>query len=389
MIKRDIEKKIKEVAKGFPAVAILGPRQSGKTTLAKLAFPNHKYVSLENLTNRGFAIDSPEDFLDQFKNEKGVILDEIQTTPDLLSYIQGIIDEEEKPGFFILTGSQNFLLSEAISQTLAGRISIQTLLPFSIDELKKSKLLKKDPKAQLFKGFYPRLYSTKAKPVDWAMAYIKTYIERDVRLIKNVSDLSLFQKFIRLCAGRIGQILNITSLSNDVGVSATTIKSWLSLLEQSYIIFLLQPHYKNFSKRLIKAPKLYFYDTGLACYLLDILDEKQLLTHYLHGGLFESFVISEILKMYYNKGRVPAVYFWRDKTGHEVDCLIDKGLDIFRIEIKSTKTVRSNLFDGLKYWNMISGISDNKSCLVYQGDQSYKREKVNVISWESISNIIK
>ena len=389
MIKRELEKKLKQLAKGFPAIAILGPRQSGKTTLAKATFPKHKYISLENLNNREFAAKNPIEFLDKLKNEPGVILDEIQNTPELLSYIQGIIDEDKKMGFFILTGSQNFLLNQSISQTLAGRISIQTLLPLCVYELQKAKLLPKESLEYLLKGSYPRLYDTKAKPEDWYAGYIQTYIEKDIRLIKNVTDLSLFQKFIQLCAGRIGQILNITSLSDDVGVSSTTIKNWLSLLEQSYIIFLLQPHYKNFSKRLIKSPKIYFYDTGLAANLLGIESEEQLMTHYLVGGLFESFVASELLKSFYNQGKKPRLYFWRDKTGHEVDFIIDKGQNLLRIEVKSTKTVMNNLFDGLKQWEKISGITDNNNFLVYRGDEDQKRSIGNVIGWKSIKNIIK
>jgi predicted AAA+ superfamily ATPase len=389
MIKRKLEKKIKELSIGFPAIAILGPRQSGKTTLAKLSFPKYKYITLENLNNREFATKNPIEFLNQLKNEKGVILDEIQNTPDLLSYIQGVIDEEKKMGFFILTGSQNFLLNQAISQTLAGRISIQTLLPLSIPELEKAKLLPQESLEYLFKGSYPRLYDTKAKPEDWYAGYIQTYLEKDVRLIKNITDLSLFQKFIQLCAGRVGQILNITSLSNDVGVSTTTIKSWLSLLEQSYIIFLLQPYHKNFSKRLIKSPKIYFYDTGLAMNLLDIQNEEQLMRHYLLGGLFESLVASEILKTFYNNGHKPRLYFWRDKTGHEIDFIIDKGQNILRIEVKSTQTIMNNLFDGLKYWDKIAKISDNKSYLVYRGNENQKRANVNIINWKSINKILK
>ncbi|MFH1461911.1 MAG: ATP-binding protein [bacterium] len=389
MIKRELEKKIKKLAAAFPAIAILGPRQSGKTTLAKATFPNYKYITLENLSNRERAIKNPIEFLNSLKKEKGVILDEIQNVPDLFSYMQEMIDEENKMGFFILTGSQNFLLNQSISQTLAGRISIQTLLPLSTSELEKANLLPQESLEYLVKGSYPRLYDTKAKPEDWYNAYIQTYIEKDVRLIKNVTDLSLFQKFIQLCAGRIGQILNVTSLSNDVGVSTTTIKNWLSILEQSYIIFLLQPHYKNFSKRLIKSPKIYFYDTGLAANLLGIENEGQLITHYLVGGLFESFVASELLKSFYNNGKRPRLYFWRDRTGHEVDFIIDKAQNLLRVEVKSTKTIMNNLFDGLKQWQKISGIEDNNNFLVYRGDEDYKRSIGRVIGWKSIKKILK
>jgi uncharacterized protein len=388
MIKRTLEIKIKQLAKGFPAIAILGPRQSGKTTLAKATFSKYKYVNLENLSNRQRAISAPIEFLSDLKKEKGVIFDEIQNTPELLSYIQEMIDDQKKMGFFILTGSQNFLLNQAISQTLAGRISIQTLLPLSIFELQKARMLPDDVSQYLVKGSYPRLYDTKATPEDWYLSYIQTYIEKDVRLIKNITDLSLFQKFIQLCAGRIGQILNITSLSNDVGVSTTTIKSWISILEQSYIIFLLQPYYKNFSKRLIKSPKIYFYDTGLAANLLGIENKEQIKTHYLVGGLFENFVATEILKSFYNNGKKPGIYFWRDKTGNEIDFIIDKAQKLLRIEVKSTKTIMSNLFKNFIKWEDISGIKDKNNFLIYAGDENQTRSICKVIGWKNINKII-
>ncbi len=385
MIKRNLEKELIKDSKEFPVLAVIGPRQSGKTTLTRAVFANHKYVSLENPINREFARSAPVDFFKRYKNEYGIILDEIQNVPELLSFIQGFVDENKKPGEFILTGSQNFLINEAISQTLAGRISIHTLLPLSIEELKQSKLIQEKDAAQIIlQGQYPGLYDVKRNFSRWYINYIQTYVERDVRLIKNIVDLSMFQKFMRLCAGRIGQILNVVSLSNDLGVSTQTVKEWLSILEQSYIVFLLQPHFNNFGKRLIKSPKLYFYDTGLACSLLGINTDQDLQNHYIYGNLFESFIISDLFKKYYNKGLRPAIYFWRDSAGHEVDCILENGLKLSRIEIKSTSTINSSVFSGLDYWNSIAKGDDN-SYLVYSGDDSYKRGKANVVSWRDLS----
>lgn len=269
MISRLLQKKLEALAQKLPVVAILGPRQSGKTTLSRMVFGNYAYVSLENLDSRTFAQEDPRSFLDTYAKE-GVIFDEIQHVPLLLSYIQTWVDEWQKPGQFILTGSQNFLINEAITQTLAGRIAILNLLPLSVDELAAANLLPAQSEECMFLGGYPRIYAKEIAPEDWYPNYIQTYIERDVRQVKNVHDLAVFQRFLKLCAGRIGQLINFSSLANDCDVSLSTVKSWLSLLEQSFIIFLLRPHHANFSKRLVKTPKLYFVDTGLACTLLEI-----------------------------------------------------------------------------------------------------------------------
>jgi predicted AAA+ superfamily ATPase len=386
MIARTMERHILERAKKIPVIAILGPRQSGKTTLAKKAFPKHTYISLEDLKNREFAQEDPYAFFQTYAHEDGIILDEIQEVPSLLSYIQVKADSEQKAGYFILTGSQNFLVSEAINQTLAGRISIFTLLPLSINELKKAELLPVTIEELVFNGQYPRLYSFNLNPTDIYPDYIRTYIERDIRSIKNITDLSLFQKFIGLCAGRIGQLLNITSLANDAGISLATAKSWLSLLEASYIIFLLQPYHTNVGKRLVKTPKLYFYDSGVACSLLGIESCTQLSQHYLRGGLVETLLISELYKERYNKGLLPRYYFWRDKLGHEIDCLSVQANMQIPIEIKAGKTPSSDYFDGLAYWYDLHEQNPN-GVVLYAGQEDQQRSLGRLVSWRSMPKL--
>jgi len=384
MIKRDLSHKLKHLSLKFPVVSVVGPRQSGKTTLVRNVFPKLAYVSLEDLDVREFARQDPRGFLANYR--KGVILDEIQRVPDLFSYIQTLVDQKNTAGNFILTGSQNFLLRENVSQTLAGRTAILNLLPLSLAELQKTSYALKNSEDYIFKGSYPRIYDKKISPEDWYPNYIQTYVERDVRLIKNISDLNAFQKFIRLCAGRSGQILNLSSLGNDCGINHNTAKSWLSILESSYLVFLLKPYYKNFNKRLIKMPKLYFYDTGLACSLLGIQNEKQLATHYLKGGLFETLIISEIMKNSFNKGMVPHCYYWRDKTGHEIDCLIEEGNSVVPIEIKSGKTITDDFFTGLKHWRKITGGETSRPLVVYGGEENQKRTAGNIISWKRMTH---
>ena len=387
MIKRDLEPILNTLAKKFPVIALLGPRQSGKTTLAQLAFPSHKYVSLEDFDVREVANSDPRAFLDMHKNDFGIILDEIQHAPQLLSYIQTEVDKSKKHGYFIVTGSQNFLLNEAITQTLAGRIAIFTLLPLAFSELKHVDLLPTDSSTMIFQGCYPRLYSDSLEPFNWYPHYIHTYLERDVRQIKNISDLAQFRLFMKLCAGRIGQLLNVSSLANDCGISVGTANTWISILEQSYIIFLLQPHFKNFSKRLVKTSKLYFYDTGLACSLLELESAKQVSTHYLRGGLFESCIISELMKMRYNLGRIPYYYFWRDKIGHEVDCLISQGGKLFPIEIKSGQTITQDYFEELHYWSELAGDDAGRSYCIYAGSESQERTLVSVVMWKDLEKV--
>jgi hypothetical protein len=386
-IPRKLAKKLISLRTQFPVLALLGPRQSGKTTLAKECFPDYRYVNLEDLDTRRFALEDPRGFLEQYSGASGVILDEIQQVPDLLSYIQVRVDREQKMGFYILTGSQNILLNQHISQTLAGRIAIQTLLPLSIEELQEAKRLPQDLFSVLFEGFYPSLYARKLDPNDWYKGYIQTYVERDVRQIRNVSDLSLFQKFLKLCAGRVGQLLDLTSLSNDCGISVGTVQSWLSILEASYIVFLLQPHFKNFSKRLIKSPKLYFYDPGLVSHLLGIESPDMLISHYSRGGVFESMIIIDLVKRRYNAGKTPSLYFWRDKTGLEIDCIIEKADELLPIEIKSAQTINSGFFESLHRYCQLAGISPASSYLVYGGAENQKRQNGHVVSWKHLSEI--
>ncbi|MCX5925458.1 MAG: ATP-binding protein [Candidatus Dependentiae bacterium] len=388
LIQRTLEPSIRSSSEYFPVVAIIGPRQAGKTTLAKMVFEKHTYISLEDIDMRTYAAQDPRGFLDSYKNNFGLILDEFQHVPDLLSYIQTYVDREQKNGYFILTGSQNFLINEAITQTLAGRIAIHTLLPFSIHELNQQSLVPADADRYLYQGSYPPLYAKNIPADTWYRNYIQTYIERDVRHITNIGNLSTFQTFLQLCAGRVGQVINLTSLGNDCGISTNTVKQWLSILQASYIIFLIQPHYKNFSKRLIKSPKIYFYDTGLICSLLKITAE-QLPMHYLKGGLFESLVISEIIKQQYNKDINPTVYFWRDQAGHEVDCIVDSGLSSIPIEIKAGKTISTSFFDNLTYWKQLANANPQDGFLIYAGTENQKRSNGTVLGWQSIDTIFK
>ncbi|MBI2119465.1 MAG: ATP-binding protein [Elusimicrobia bacterium] len=392
MIIRTLGHKLKSIATKFPIVTLVGPRQSGKTTLAKLTFPRHSYVSLEDLDIREFAQTDPRGFLSN--NPPPIILDEIQRVPALFSYLQTAVDSKDKEGQYILTGSQNFLLEGAISQTLAGRTAILTLLPLTLKESKKFGHQSKNLDDCMLKGFYPRVYAKKIDPLDWYSGYVQTYIEKDIRLIKEITNLTTFQRFIKLCAGRTGQLLNLSSLGNDCGISHNTARSWLSLLESTFIVFLLKPYYENFNKRLVKQPKLYFYDTGLACYLLEIRTKEQLSTHFLRGALFESFVISEIMKQQWNQGIGPSCYFWRDKIGHEIDCLTHINNRLYSIEIKSSKTISNDFFNGLKYWSRISKPLSSHLFLIFGGEQNQTRFDTRIISWEQIpemfnSNIAK
>lgn len=387
MIERRLTTKLKKLSGQFPAVAVLGPRQSGKTTLCRLAFPEYKYFSLEDLSIRSIIKEDPKAFLDRYKNEPGIILDEVQHIPELFSYMQVYIDEYKKKGYFVVTGSQNFALNEAISQSLAGRIALLTLLPLSIAELKKAALLPSHIDQALFKGSYPRIYADNIEPLDWYRSYIGTYIERDVRQIKNVGDLALFQKFVVLCAGRIGQVLNLTSLSNDTGLSVPTIKQWLSVLEASYIIFFLQPYAGNVGKRLIKSPKLYFYDTGIACSLLSITSDDQLFNHYLRGNLFESYIIADLIKQKYNQGMHPTIYYWRDQSDYEIDCIIQEGQELIPIEIKAMQTFNPHLLDHLEKWNEVTKTNPANNIIIYTGELSQNTKRGKLVNWQEVDTI--
>jgi len=387
VIARILASKLLAAARQLPVVAVTGPRQSGKTTLVKNVFPGKAYVSLEDLDTREFAKSDPRGFLNNYP--KGAILDEIQRAPELFSYLQTIVDEKQKPGMFILTGSQQFLVMENLSQTLAGRVRILNLLPFSLEELKAAGLCPDTPEKVIYRGMYPRLFDTKISPRDWYPDYLLTYLERDVRLIKNVGDLSTFQKFLKLCAARTGQMLNLSSLANECAITHNTAKAWMGVLEASFLIHLLRPHHKNFNKRLVKLPKLYFYDTGLACALLEIENEKQLKTYPLRGSLFETLIISELIKSRLNRGLPPHFYFWRDKTGHEIDCVVEQRNSLTPIEIKSSQTITADSFKNLNYWTRISGQKKTKAFLVYAGDAVQKRETAEVFSWKEIGTLLR
>lgn len=382
MIERTLGNKILSMADVFPVVTLTGPRQSGKTTLVRSLFSEYEYINLENLNDLHAVQEDPVRFLKSY-SLKGVIIDEAQKFPELFSYLQVIVDESKKMGKFILTGSQNFLLLEKITQSLAGRVAVLHLLPFEYAEIKAAKVVGRVLDEVLYTGAYPALYDRKILPQDYYPSYIQTYIERDVRSIKNIGDLSTFQRFVKLCAGRTGQLLNLTSLGNEVGINYKTVASWIAILEASFIVFLLKPHHRNFNKRIVKQPKLYFYDTGLLCSLLDINSPDQLKTHYLRGSIFESFIIAEYIKVRYHQGLSSNAFFWRDNTGHEIDLLLEDGSKMKAIEIKSGETINQDFFKGLEFFGKISNIPDEHKFLVYGGEKEYERSAGKVLSWNN------
>lgn len=385
MISRKVESRLLEIGKYFPVVSLNGPRQSGKTTLIKKTFPQLPYVSMEDPDNRLFAENDARGFLQNYRD--GAVLDEIQRSPHLFSYIQGIVDSRPETKY-ILSGSQNFLLSENISQSLAGRVGLLTLLPFSMEELHPASLLPPTPEDLIFRGSYPRVYDKNIPPASYYPNYIETYVERDVRLIKHINDLSLFIRFMKLCAGRVGQLLNYSSLANDTGVSVNTVKAWISVLEASYILFTLPPFHKNYNKRLIKSQKLYFYDTGLLCNLLQITDAGQLQMHHNRGGLFENLCLLEIIKYYHNRGIRPATAFWQNNLGKEVDIILEAGGRTVAIEVKSGRTFTPGYFENLKYWQELSG-SDPRDCYVlYAGDIRRKTSLGDLCPWNEITTLL-
>jgi predicted AAA+ superfamily ATPase len=380
-----------DFAKSFPIVCVIGPRQSGKTTIAKLAFPEYGYVSLEDLDNRSFAQEDPRGFLAEYSGK--TIIDEAQRAPELFSYLQTQVDELDLPGQYIITGSAHLSLLENLSQSLAGRAGLLKLLPLSIAELKQNNLF--DAAANhgqyinqlLLRGFYPRIYKHAISPVDWYNSYVETYLEKDVREILNIKNILLFKKFIGLCAGRHGQLLNVTSLGNECGITRQTVNDWLAILEASFIIYLLPPFHSNFNKRLIKSPKLYFYDPGVVCSLLKIESVEQLKKHYQRGAIFEGFVMGEIIKYRYNLGLPANCYFWRDQNGHEVDCVFEVADNITAIEIKSGQTIVADFFKGLNYWEKLSD-KNQANYLVYGGNINQSREKINILSWDNIEQAL-
>jgi hypothetical protein len=383
MINRDCHALVKSLSKSFKAIVITGPRQSGKTTLTKLFFPGKPYVSLENPVDRNLALTDPVHFLSTFP--KGAVLDEVQRVPELFSYLQGILDGSKHKGMFVLTGSNNFLLLESISQSLAGRVAYLDLLPFSVNEKNLCPTPPNGLEENIFLGGYPSVVHDQVKPATWFGSYVRTYVERDVRLIKNISDLNTFQRFLNLCAGQIGQQVNLSSLANDVGVDYKTIQAWLGVLQASYIVYLLPPYYKNFNKRQTKMPKLYFYDTGLASYLLGIREPGELINHAYRGPLFENFVIVELLKNRFNKAQRSNLYYWRDSNGNEVDILIDNGSKQVPVEIKSSATFHVDFLKGHTYWEKLTG--QKNGYVVYAGESIKSVKGTTVMNWNEMTRL--
>ncbi|MDD3011872.1 MAG: ATP-binding protein [Bacteroidales bacterium] len=381
MIPRKAEKELKSLSKQYKAIAVTGPRQSGKTTLVRKVFSDKQYVNLENPDIRRFAVDDPRGFLSTYSD--GAILDEVQRTPELFSYLQQILDEKDQNGQFILTGSNNFLLQENISQSLAGRVGYLFLLPLSIEEISPET---GQTNQLMLKGGYPELYQKEIEIDKYYANYIRTYIERDVRLLKNINDLYVFERFLRLCAGRTGQLLNMSSLASDTGIDVKTVASWIGVLEASFIVFRLQPYHKNYNKRIVKMPKLYFYDTGLAAALMGIDSVTQLDIHPFRGVLFENLVILEFLKRIYNNGKPNNLFFWRDNTGNEIDLLIKSGERRIPVEIKSGQTITEDFFKGIKYWNKLT--QTEGGYLVYGGDMIQNRSNgIHAVPLHRLPNI--
>lgn len=367
----------------YPILTITGPRQSGKSTFAKLLKPGFEYINLEDIDHRRFAINDPKGFIERYP--KNIILDEVQNAPELLSQLQVHTDKVGKNGLYILTGSQNFQLFEKISQSLAGRTALCTLLPFSLEELATSGKIKSWEEL-CWKGMYPRLHHQKIKPELFYPDYITTYIERDTRQIMNIKDLTLFRRFMSLCAGRTGQILNMNDIGNNLGIDNKTVRQWLSVLESSYIIYLLPPFYNNFSKRVTKTPKLYFYDTGVASYLLNIRSANDLRNHFAKGALFENFIINELMKNCYNSRVQPSFHYFRDSNGNEVDLIIEQSGYTHAIEIKSSKTINDSFFKGLKYYAVLSTKKIKSHC-IYGGEEQYVYKGHEVLGWNKLMHI--
>jgi uncharacterized protein len=365
MIKRTISRELLAASKEYPVVTVFGPRQSGKTTLVQMTFPKKSYRSMEDPDVRHAAELDPRGFLNELPD--GGILDEIQRAPHLLSYIQGIVDRKQSEGMFVLTGSHQPALHQAVSQSLAGRTSILILLPFSLEELEHY-YKKAEPFPCIVSGGFPRLHDKKLQINRFFNSYVQTYIERDVRALINIQDLGRFQQFLTLAAGRIGQLVNLASLGNDTGVSSTTIKSWISVLKSSYIVFELQPYHRNINKRVMKSSKIFFTDTGLASFLLGITNEQQLSRDPLRGGLYENFIILEFLKAYHNLGRSPEMYFYRDSHGNEVDLVLNRGHKLFPIEIKSAATFSDSFLQGIERFKAAVGARCEGGAVLYNGD---------------------
>ena len=375
--KRHITKFIRKRLKEYPIVVLTGPRQSGKTTLLKNEFPKWEYVNLESPDVQGYATEDPKSFLEEYNGK--IIIDEVQRVPSLFSYLQVKVDESGTMGQYILSGSQNFNLMQSISQSLAGRVALLTLLPYDFTEMRKARIWSDDVKEHILTGSYPAIYDRDVAPHNYYKNYLSTYVKRDITQLVNIQNLTLFNKFLKLCAGRVGQLLNYNDLAKDTGISHSTARSWLSLLETSYIIFLLPPYHQSYNKRIIKSPKLYFYDTGLVSHLLNLKKIEQLRNHNSFGHIFENLVVAEKLKRNFHNDESGELYFWRDSHGNEVDLIeIEDNMKVF--EIKSSSTLTSDTLKGLRYFDTLSG-GDAEIFLIYGGDKAQKRQNIQILPW--------
>ena len=386
-VKRTIESSIKYYAKKYPVLAVTGPRQSGKTTMLKTMFPKYTYISLENPDLREFATTDPNGFFKYYSGN--LILDEIQQTPALFSYIQTLVDASGKMGQFILSGSQNFHLMQHITQSLAGRVALFKLLPFDFEELQQANLLPDNYEEILVKGSYPAIFDRALSSKVFYANYLQTFVEKDLKQLIDVRDLRQFRNFISLCAARSGQLVNLNSLGNECGISQPTAKTWLSVLESSYIVFLLQPYHVNFNKRIVKTPKLYFYDTGLLCHLLKITNPQSIQLHPLKGSLFENLIVAEAFKQNDHKYLHADFCFWRDASGNEVDLLVEHNDKLSIVEIKASSTIKNEHFKGLNYFGALEGSNVKSKNLIYTGALNQKRSQLNVVSWRETGAILK
>lgn len=385
MIERQASALLRQLAKGFPIVALTGPRQSGKTTLARLVFADKPYFTFEDLETRQRALVDPRQFFAHLPN--GAVLDEVQRCPELLSYLQGVVDEKARMGDFVITGSQQFGLVAQITQSLAGRVGLLQLLPLSFPELAHAGLAPRSLEKALWMGGYPALYDHQRgldDPRLWFSGYTATYVERDVRQVLGVTNLTLFQRFVLMCAARTGQLLNLSALASDCGISHTTARNWLTVLEASYLVYLLPPHHRNFGKRLVKMPKLYFLDSGLLCHLLRIDSPLTLATHASRGAIFESWVVAQTLMHRWNRGLPSDIYFWRDNHGTEVDLLFEQSGSLHAVEIKSGATFSPDWLRGLDRWRHYAGANAGTPVLVHGGRDSYFADGVHVLAWNAM-----
>lgn len=387
MIRREIQRELLECSREYPVVCITGPRQSGKTTLARKAFPKHPYVSFEDPIGRSYFIEDPQGFLKTYRD--GAVFDEVQHVPDLFSHLQGMVDEDPTPGRFVLTGSQHFGMTERITQSLAGRSAILELLPFSLDELRRGRFLADDLNGVLWNGCYPPVHDRGLKPDRWYRNYVSTYVQRDVRQISQVHDLDVFTRFMRLCAGSVGQLLNSNRLGTELGVDHKTVRKWISVLQASYILQLLPPYHRNFRKRVVKTPKLCFFDTGLACHLLGIQKPDQLSEHPLRGALFENWVFGEIAKGLLNRGEPAQFYFWRTQGGQEIDFVVESGNTVQAIEAKSGMTVKpdaaSTIERTVEHWRG----TPVRASVVYGGERTANVRECRILPWKCIGRLFK